>query len=139
MASVELTTHVGLAFAKARRKLAAARRESDAGDPEEAVARAYYAAYHAVEAALRVEGLEVRTHEGLKMLFGRTFVEPGLVPRGLGRALARLKDERENGDYSLYSALGADDAREAILQAERILSAMEAHVRGRGLDPDELT
>lgn len=135
MASAELTEHVRLAFAKARRKLAAARRELAAGDWEEAAARAYYAAYHAVDAALRVEGVPASSHEGLKMLFGRTFIESGMLPRDLGRALSRLKDERENGDYSLFSTLDEPDATEAVQQAARLVEAMAHHVRGRGLDP----
>jgi uncharacterized protein (UPF0332 family) len=137
VASPELIEHVRAAFAKSGRKLAAAGRDLAAGDADEAVGRAYYAAYHAVEAALQVEGLQARTHEGLKMLFGRTFVEAGLVARDLGRALARLKDDRESGDYALYTGLELADAEASIRDANRIVDAMREFVRSRGVDPQE--
>jgi uncharacterized protein (UPF0332 family) len=137
--SRELSEHVRAAFAKAERKLSAARRALAAADVEEAVGCAYYAAYHAIGAALHVEGLEVRSHEGLKMLFGRTFVEAGLVARDLGRALSRLKDERENGDYSLYTALDVEDGKAAVEDATRIVEAMRIHVRSRGVDPNDVS
>lgn len=137
MAAADLKELVRLALVKAERKLAAARRNLAAGDFEETCACAYYAAYHAIAAALRVEGHEVRSHEGLKTMFGAVFVQTGLVPPEMGRALRMLKDERENGDYALFAALTEEDAVRAIADAEALVAAMRAHMRFRGVAGQE--
>ncbi len=137
MAAAELNEHVRLALAKAGRKLAAARRNLAAGDFEETCSCAYYAAYHAIDAALRVEGHEVQSHDGLKMMFGVVFVQTGLVAPEMGRALRVLKDERENGDYALFAALTEEDAVRAVADAEALVSAMRSHMRLRGVAPEE--
>lgn len=136
MGSADLNAYVRAAFAKAREKLAAARDLRRLGHLDDAASRAYYAAYHAVEAALRAEGSEARTHEGLRTLFGLRFVQTGRVPRELGRALTHLKEERENGDYSVVSTLTAEDVDAAIAAAERLVGAMAAHLASLALPTD---
>lgn len=75
MASDEIAERIRAAFARARQKLAVARHVLAGGYPADAVSPAYYAAFHAAEAALLVEGDEPRSHEGLKSLFGLRFVK----------------------------------------------------------------
>jgi uncharacterized protein (UPF0332 family) len=67
VATDEIAERVKAAFARAREKLAVARHVLAAGYPAGAVSPAYYAAYHAAEAALLVEGDETRTHEGSRV------------------------------------------------------------------------
>ena len=60
-----------------------ARHVLDAGFPADAVSPAYYAVFHAAEAALAVEGDEPRTHQGVKSLFGLRFARTGRLPAEL--------------------------------------------------------
>ena len=46
---------------------------------EDAVSRAYYAAFHAATATLLSLGIESKTHGGLRALFALHVVRPGLV------------------------------------------------------------
>ena len=86
-------------LAKARDKARVARELSDRGDWDDAVSRAYYAAFHAAQAALLTEGQRAETHRGLVVLFALLLVRTGKLDRRWGKFLANLKDDREAGDY----------------------------------------
>jgi len=132
VATDELAERVKAAFARARDKLAVAKHVLAAGYPADAVSPAYYAVFHAAEAVLLVEGDEPRSHEGLKSLFGLRFVKTGRLPAELASILRELKDERENGDYSIFPAITAEEAERSVASAERFVAALEAflHVQG---------
>jgi uncharacterized protein len=132
VATDEIAERVKAAFARARDKLAVARHILAAGYPADAVSPAYYAAYHAAEAALLVEGDQPRTHEGLKSLFGLRFVKTGRLPEELASILRELKDERQNGDYSIFPAITAEEAERAVAAAERFVAALEAFLHAQG-------
>ncbi len=127
----ELTERVKAALARASDKLSVAHKVLEAGFPAEAVPPAYYACFHVAEAALALEGVEPRTHEGLKSAFGLHFIKSGRLPAELGSLLRELKDERENGDYSVFPAITADDATRAIAAAERFVHEMEKFLKGQ--------
>lgn len=133
MAGNELAERVGAGFARAREKLAVARHVLDVGFPADAVSPAYYAAFHAAEAVLLLEGDVPRSHEGLKSLFGLRLVKTGRLPAELASILRELKDERQNGDYSIFPAITEDEGRRAVSSAERFVDALEAYVREQGL------
>jgi uncharacterized protein (UPF0332 family) len=132
VATNELAERIKAAFARARDKLAVAKHVLAAGYPADAVSPAYYAVFHAAEAALLVEGDEPRSHEGLKSLFGLRFVKTGRLPEGLASILRELKDERENSDYSIFPAITAEEAERAVASAERFVAALEAFLHDRG-------
>ncbi len=64
-------------LAKAREKARVARELSSKGYWDDAVSRAYYAAFHAAQAALLTEGQRGDTHKGLVLLFGLLLVKTG--------------------------------------------------------------
>jgi hypothetical protein len=115
--------------AKAEEKLRAARSLLAQGFPDDAVSRAYYAIFHAASAALLAEGIAVESHSALAATFGLHLVKPGKIGRRFGRILGRLKDEREGGDYDVFSALEADDAERAVEDADAFLQEMNRHLR----------
>jgi uncharacterized protein (UPF0332 family) len=128
----DLHARVTAAFRRARDKLVVAARVLDAGFPADSVSPAYYACFHAAEAALAVEGDAPRTHEGLKSLFGLRFVQSGRLPAQLASTLRALKDERENGDYSVFPAITEEDAQSAIADAVAFVAAVAAFLEGQG-------
>ena len=65
------------ALVRARAVLEQARVLREAGHPDGAVSRAYYAAFHAARAMVLSIGLEPRSHRGLTTLLGQHFVLPG--------------------------------------------------------------
>lgn len=116
---------------KARQKLDAAKTLLAGGHFDDALSRAYYAMYHAAAALLLTEGLSADSHSGLKALFGLRFVQLGIVDRKYARMLAALKDEREAGDYDLFTAFDEDDARRGVEQAEEFVRAIGDLARQR--------
>ncbi len=106
---------------KAREKLEAARVLFTQGFIDDAVSRAYYAIFHAASALLLNEGITVESHGALKTMFGLRLVKTGKVDKKYGRILNEMKDERENGDYDIFSGLEPPDAEKAIRYAEDFL------------------
>lgn len=87
---------------------------------DDAVSRAYYAAYHMVQALLLTEGLEAKTHEGTHDLFYLHFVKPGRVPAHLAKVLAGLQRFREQADYSRVFRFTRDGAKEELDRAREV-------------------
>jgi hypothetical protein len=113
-------------LSRAEAKLRAARLLAGAGEVDDAISRAYYAAFHAAQAALLALGHSARSHEGVVTLFGLHLIETGRLDRRLGRGLHRLRGDRESGDYATATFFAAEDASEAIRSAEEILGAVRA-------------
>lgn len=113
---------------KARSKLRVARDLVQREEWDDAVSRAYYAAFHAAQAALLTEGQPGTTHRGVLTLFGLLLVKTGKVERKWGRVLANLKDNRETGDYEAMSWIDAETAQRAVEEAAGFIEAVGAHI-----------
>lgn len=106
---------------KAEEKLQAARSLFQSAFWDDAISRAYYAVFHAASAALLSEGVTAKTHEAVKTLFGLYFIRTGKIENSYGRTIRELKDDREHGDYDVFTSFGREDAEKAIQEAERFL------------------
>ncbi len=106
---------------KANKKLEVAGRLLNSGDYEDAVSRAYYAVFHATQALLLTEGEHAKTHKGVVTLFGLLFVKPGKFSKNIGKCLANLKDDRESGDYEVFSYIDNETAETALFEAKQFL------------------
>jgi uncharacterized protein (UPF0332 family) len=116
---------------KARRALDAARRDLAAGDAENAIARAYFATYHAAAAALRTRGvsasvIEGGRHEEVHTRFYQLLVAEHLLERDSARTLALLYQLRKHADYLDEPFLSERDAREALAEAEQLVEGVSA-------------
>jgi len=70
--------------------------------------RLYYAAFYAVSALLVQGGHTASKHSGVKALFNRNYVKPGIVTKENGRLYNRLFDLRQEGDYIDFVSLDAE-------------------------------
>jgi uncharacterized protein (UPF0332 family) len=122
-----------LELEKARAALSAARALAGLSLWDDAVSRAYYAAYHAATAALFSLGFEARTHAGTHDLFFKHLVAPGHLPRRVAKQLAALQTFREQADYSIAIRFDAESAGEEIEHAAFIVSEIEGLLRARGI------
>lgn len=113
---------------KAREKLRVARDLAERREWDDAVSRAYYAAFHAAQAALLTEGQRGETHRGVLILFGLLLVKTGKLDRKWGRVLASLKDDRETGDYEAMSWIDEERARRAVEEAEGFVEAVGGYI-----------
>jgi hypothetical protein len=96
---------------------------------DEIASRCYYAAFHAAQAMLLTEGLTGSTHQGVVSLFGLHFAKTGRVNPRLGRYLNNLKDDRESGDYDVYSGIDRSDAENAVREAREFLTEAERYLQ----------
>ncbi|MCL5959623.1 MAG: HEPN domain-containing protein [Chloroflexi bacterium] len=62
--------------------------------------RAYYAMFHAVEAAVATSEVKTpKTHGGAINLFGRHFIRTGIMERRFAKDLQDAYDLRQQSDY----------------------------------------
>jgi len=118
---------------KAQKKLAVADKLLQSGDYDDAVSRAYYAAFHAAQALLLSEGEKAETHKGVVTLFGLFFVKTEKFSKKFGKFLANLKDDRESGDYEVFSYIDRESAEVALSEAREFVRESEAYLKSRGL------
>jgi uncharacterized protein (UPF0332 family) len=64
-----------------------------------AVNRMYYACYYAACAILIANGIETKSHDGVRMQLGKQIVLEGKISSDLGRFYSRLFSKRSTGDY----------------------------------------
>ena len=99
-----------------------------AGHPRIAIARAYFAVFHAMRGQLYAEGCEPRTLGGAQHLFNLHFVRTGLYDASTSRLIARLQKYREDADYAPAFVVDPQGAREDLDAARgfvaRVLEAL---------------
>lgn len=116
-----------------RRARKAAERNATAGDLATATNRLYFAALHAAKAACLSEGLDPKTHRGLKSLLALRFVHPGKLPDWVSTVYGQLETDRDLSDYVAAFSMTAQRYAERSAQADRLLSEIEKYLRGTGL------
>jgi len=114
---------------KSRRAREAAERNAAAQDFDTAANRLYYAALHAAKAVLLTEGLDPKSHRGVKRLLVIHFVAPGLLPDWVEPALSRLETERDLADYTSGFTVPAARYESCRIEGERLLDALEAFLQ----------
>lgn len=114
----------------ARNDLASARYLIDGDFPSQAASRAYYAAFHAAEAALLALGETRGKHSAVIAAFGRLVVKGGGADPATAGWLRDLFDFRARADYG--GATTSEEARAALERADRFIAAVEAWVSSTG-------
>ena len=69
------------------------------GSINSCINRLYYAAFYATIALLLKNGIEVKSHNGVKQKLGEFFVNKGIISRELAKTYSVLSDYRHKGDY----------------------------------------
>ena len=101
----------------------------------DAISRAYYAAYHWARALLYTKGLESKTHRGVIQLLGLHFVREGMLAEEAVHLLGQLADNREASDYSASVRFTEDESRQAIESAKRFIALIRPLVMSVGRAP----
>lgn len=83
--------------------------------------RMYYACFHAVSALLIKNGIEVKSHMGVRQAFGLHFVKAGKVPLEYGRIFSRIYDKRQSGDYDDFIDFTRDEVEKLYLQIKSFI------------------
>jgi uncharacterized protein (UPF0332 family)/predicted nucleotidyltransferase len=105
-------------------KLQAARALLKSAFEHDVISRSYYAMLYAAKAALLLEGVRVKTHQGAVAEFGRIFGATGRIDRRQTAAFARSLAERIVSDYEPALRPTAAEAAEALAGAESFVAAV---------------
>lgn len=125
----------GLALARGRQEVRAARALLEAGYPSQAVTHAFTAGFQAATAALLALGETPATRPGVLSAFARRVVSEGGLDHEAGRILRKLFEDRNHVDRALADA-PPEEALVAIGDAERLLEATAAWLERRaGREP----
>jgi len=114
---------------KAERTLQSAENSFNDGFVESAASRAYYAAFHAVQAVLASDNQAYSKHSAVIAQFQRQFVKTGIFPSKLGKALKTMMLHREIGDYSYNKKLSPDEVKDDIEKARELLSMVRQYLK----------
>jgi uncharacterized protein (UPF0332 family) len=101
-----------------------------ATDPEAAVSRAYYAAFHALTAVFAVRGQSFTRHSALRAAVHKELVKTGKWPVELGKDYDLLMSLRQTGDYGGVAVASEQDARCAVEAAQRLIAASQEEIAG---------
>lgn len=96
---------------------------------DDSVSRSYYAVFYCVQALLLSMGFKAESHSGARQLFGLHFIKTGKFDKKYARYLKNLKDDRENGDYGIFSLIDENEAKDSLKEAEEFYSATISYLR----------
>lgn len=96
----------------------------ETGHSRVALARAYFAVFHAVRARLYAEGLEPRTRGGVLHLWNLHFVRTERYEASTARLLARLQKFRQEADYAQSFVVDEVGAREELEAARGLVESI---------------
>lgn len=116
---------------RAHREIEAARYLVRGGYLSEAISRAYFAAFHAAEAALLVLGETRSKHSAVISAFTQRLVRTGEIDKEVARMLRSLFEGRNEADYTPRE-VAPSAAEAAIADAQRVIDAVEAWLAERG-------
>ena len=89
-----------------------------------AVNRMYYACYYAATAMLISMGIEVKSHDGVRLNLGKYVVMEGWLSPDLGRFYSRLFSKRSTGDYDDFINHTLITVDELLPQAQQLISTL---------------
>ena len=90
-----------------------------------AVNRTYYACFYAAMSLLFSINIKVKTHSGIRSMFGLHFVHTGKFPKDLAKFFTDLYEERQSGDYEDYYEFGKEITVDFIIPAKEFIETIE--------------
>ncbi len=125
----ERTTLVTLELKKARETFEEITILTTANKWSGAANRLYYAVFHAINALLIHDGHITNTHKGSHAVFNLNYIKTGILPIEYGRLYNQLQTMREESDYNCVYEVEADELRERIEPAKKLIEEIERLVK----------
>jgi uncharacterized protein (UPF0332 family) len=115
---------------KAEKKLSSATLLLDQGFYEDAVSRAYYAAFHAIVALLRVENVDLSQHKHAFILnqFRIYFIDTQILSSDLYSKILNIKAIREHADYSINTEIEQLEAEQIINDTRTLVDKIKEYL-----------
>ena len=131
--SEEIRAYIREEMKKARNALKAAETLLIESLLDDSVSRAYYAVFHSARCALKVKGIETKTHQGLIREFALHLIKPGLIEVEYGDILRQEKEDRETGDYEVFATFELEEAQKLVRDAKRFIERIEKFLNDAGI------
>jgi uncharacterized protein (UPF0332 family) len=109
----------------ARRSLQEAQIMIDNGFWNAAINRMYYACYYAVSGLLMKNGIETKTHAGVRQMLGLHFIRTGKISVEAGNIYSNLFSKRQSGDYDAFIYFDRNTTDTLYPQAEDFIDLIE--------------
>lgn len=90
-----------------------------------AINRIYYAVFYAVSALVYTKRLYPKSHAGMKALFNREFVLPGLIKHEYEKFYSAIFAKRLEADYATTFEISEANINEYYKEAENFVSLIE--------------
>jgi len=88
--------------------------------------RLYYATFYAAIALLLQEGIDVKSHAGVRKMLGLNFVSTGKITKKSGFIYSELFDKRHKGDYNDFFDFTEDDVVGLLQPAKELLKEIKS-------------
>ncbi len=83
------------------------------------VNRLYYSSFHLINALLFLDGINAKSHDGLKSKFLQLYVKTNLIDIEFGKLYSKLIDWRQESDYSVYVDFDKSDVFPIIEKVDK--------------------
>ncbi len=123
-----------LLIEKSDKNMEQALRNADLGYWDLVANRLYYSVFHAINSMLFIDGLQPRTHKGISIQFGKSYVRTGRFSREDGSLYGELQTMREQADYQNVFKLEEEKGRRLIASANDLRTRICNYVRERIAD-----
>lgn len=100
----------------------------NAGKYKAANNRAYYSAFHAVNAVLALEPIAFKKHKDVLAYFNKTYVRTEIFPREIGRKISKLEIIRHKSDYDSFYLASKEEAAEQVVVAKEVVTLVEKYI-----------
>lgn len=91
--------------------------------------RIYYSVFHAVVALLVNCGIEVGSHKGAGMMFGKHFILTGVFSSEDGKLFRKLQSLRERADYDNIFHVSPDIGKQYLEEASALVGKITNYIR----------
>lgn len=115
-------------LAKSERFFQAAEGLAKLGQWESVVNRLYYSAFHAVSALTYQQGVETKTHRGLRNGFHEHFIKTGAVREELGDVYQMLFQNRHDADYSDIAVFDEKVVEPLVQETRKLLQEIRLKI-----------
>ena len=87
--------------------------------------RLYYSAFYATIALLLNNGIEVKSHNGVKQKLGEEFVLKGIISKEFAKTYSILSDYRHKGDYDDLFDFDKDVVERLLIPVKEYIDRIE--------------
>jgi uncharacterized protein (UPF0332 family) len=88
--------------------------------------RLYYACFYAIGALFVHYKINTRTHSGVRQMFGKHFIQKGIISKELGKYFSILFEKRITGDYDDFIEIDKETVEELIDPARQLINQIES-------------